>query len=252
MLCFSCLAHALTAEAYIVIDADRGVLLEKNADSVRSIASITKLITARAAIDQDQETLIRILPEDLKLGHMRRTPLRAGGLYTRHELIELTLVSSDNVAAIALGRYATSPIFLPENTRYVEASGLDAGNVSTAREIAEFAQGLLATPLAGISTHSHAAIGNTERGSTNPLILNPRWNFLLSKTGFINRSGGCLVTIISTGERQLTFVVLGSRSIPDRWRDLQELRRMVDETAPPDQVVTRAKRYKVARHHSAR
>ena len=243
-------ANALTAQSYIVTEMDGTVLLEKDADSVRSIASITKLFTTRTAAALDLNELIEIVQSDMKLGHMRSTPLRVGQKYSRGQLMELALVSSDNVAAMALGRVDPEVSPLPPNTTIVEASGLDAQNQSTARSLAIFARELVTSDLARTSVQPTVSIAGGVRKSTNPLLLRPGWTFHLSKTGFINASGGCLVVVFEAGGRLLTAVILGSRDVPTRWRDLYELRHLLalnDHFAPPDlrKPVTKSKhRYK--------
>lgn len=230
-------SNALSAESYIVMEQDGTVLLEKDADTMRSIASITKLFTVRNALPYQLEELIEILPEDMKLGKMKRTPLKVGKKYTRGLLIELALVSSDNVAAMALGRADHETYELPPNTQIVEASGLDPLNQSTARDLANFARENIDTNLAKGSVQQTVTIDENvakkkkpdHRNTTNSLLNRPGWSFHLSKTGYIKASGGCLVVVFEAGGRLLTAVILGSKDIPTRWRDLYELRKMLDE-----------------------
>ena len=142
----------VTAKAYIVTDMNGHVLLEKNADDIRSMASITKLITARSAASSDQNELIAITSADVIAGRMRSSPLRVGESYTRGQLTNLSLVSSDNIAAIALGRtLALPPGELPHGMKWVEGSGLDPANVATAREIAEVVRKLIDTDISRAS-----------------------------------------------------------------------------------------------------
>lgn len=245
---FPSFCFAVTAQSFIVTEMDGTVLLEKNADSMRPIASITKLYTARSAAALDSTEMIEILPEDWKLGKMRSTPLKIGQLYSRGKLIELALVSSDNVAAMALGR--TEAIReSSQNTTLVEASGLDPLNQSTARALSDLARELVNTDLARTSVQPTVTLGTVDRRSTNPLLLRTGWTFHLSKTGFINASGGCLVVVFEASGRLLTAVILGSRDVPTRWRDLYELRKLIDSTAefdaPGKKVVTKKnRRYK--------
>lgn len=220
---------AISAQAYIVTEMDGTVILEKNADDVRPIASITKLFTTRGASLYDENELITIEKEDVKAGRMRTSPLKIGQSYTRGTLIELALVSSDNVAAIALGRAnAAPPAELPPNTHIVEASGLDPLNVSTARELASIARALSTGDLAKTSVTPFVTIGTSTKHSTNPLLTRSGWAFHLSKTGFINQSGGCLVVVFEMGDRLVTAVVLGSKSVRERWKDLYEIRKQLD------------------------
>lgn len=225
-LCWAGSSYAMTADAYLVEDLNGTVLMEKNADEVRSIASITKLFIAQASEKMDQNEQITITHEDLKAGHMRSTPLRVGQSYSRKDLTELALVSSDNVAAIALGR--SVPYNTTQLAILVEASGLNPANRSTARQLADLAKELYNTELAATSTHKFAEIGN--RHSTNPLLEHDGWTFYLSKTGFINEAGGCLVTITEMQGRIVIAVVLGAANTRERWNDLIELRRHLGDT----------------------
>lgn len=244
-------SFALSAKAFIVTDMDGTVILSSAADEPRSIASITKLVTVKRNEDLDPNKRITITREDARAGnmHKRGTPLRVGRSYTRAQLIELALVSSDNVAAIALGRMAEQEFVplpeLPENTQIVEASGLDPNNQSTARELAELARSMYNTPTALNSIKGSTEIG--KRGSTNPLLGAPGWTFHLSKTGFIRASGGCLVTITQIRDRMMTVVILGSKDTRQRWRDLAELRTMLGDVGFYEPTWTKAR---TKRHHT--
>lgn len=220
---------ALSAKAYIVMDMNGEVLAELNPDEQRSIASITKLITADRNATLEQAEPITITRADVRLGQMRRSPLRAGDVITRGQLIELALVYSDNVAAYALGRSSELELGLPPNTQIVEPSGLYAANKSTAREVATIAQQLYHTELAAVSVQPTVSLRRWQRFNTNPLINKEGWSFYLSKTGFTTAAGGCLVVITEVKERLLTFVLLGSRDGRSRWLDLYELRRQLDD-----------------------
>lgn len=239
-------ASAITAKSYIVLDENGEVLIEKNSDEIRSIASITKLFTVRTALKDDLDELIEIIPSDRRLGMMKSSPLRVGQKYTRLQLIQLSLISSDNVAALALGRVDPIVSPLPLNTTIIEASGLAAENTSTARSIASLAQELIGSDLASTSVQPTVTIRNVTKRSTNPLISKQGWTFLLSKTGFINAAGGCLVVVFQAGDRLLTIVILGSRDVPSRWRDLAAIRRLVDSGSFKGAIETkpRTKRYK--------
>lgn len=246
LILFGGASSAITAEAYIVLNAEGEVLLQKNADDVRPIASITKLVTTLAAANSNPSELIEIQAEDVRNGRMKSTPLRIGHSYSRETLIELALVSSDNVAALALARTASSNPSLPASMRVVEGSGLSVENVSSARGVAELARSMVGTDLARVSVQPNVTIGLVTRRSTNPLIDRNGWIFRLSKTGFTNPAGGCLVAVFETSAGPITAVILGSRSVPARWSDLIELRRAMDPGAefagPVSKPVTKVKR----------
>jgi D-alanyl-D-alanine endopeptidase (penicillin-binding protein 7) len=230
LLAVPVLCSAMTAKSYIVMDMDGNVVTSLNPDSVRPIASITKIFTTNRNITLPQDELITILADDVHRGRMHSSPLRAGMAVSRETLMHLALVSSDNIAAIALGRSESPEMQLPANTTIVEASGLDAGNRSTARDLAIVARSLYETDLATITINSTATIGSITRHSTNPLLDKDGWNFYLSKTGFTNPAGGCLVVITKVHERVLTFVILGSAGVKQRWRDLIELRQELGDS----------------------
>lgn len=220
-------ASAITAQAYIAVASDGEVLLEKNADDVRPIASITKLLVAERAAQLDQNELITVTAEDVRAARpSAATPLRVGRSYTRRELTELALVSSDNVAAIALGR-SLSPV-LSDRAELTEASGLSSANQASARTIAAAALELHATPVGEVSVQQKTTVG--ARHSTNPLLNREGWVFHLSKTGFIRQAGGCLVVVLEVKDRLVTFVILGSANTRQRWDDLIQLRRQLGDT----------------------
>jgi D-alanyl-D-alanine endopeptidase (penicillin-binding protein 7) len=223
LLLLPLIANAITARSYIVTDMNGAVILEKNADQVRSIASITKLFVAEQAIKFDLDERIKIEEADISTGHMRTTPLKAGEYYTRYELIQLALVSSDNVAARVLAKSS------PPDTIYahlVEGSGIDARNKSSARQLAQAARELYTTKVGQFSILDRTSVGN--RRSTNPLINKPGWHFLLSKTGFINQAGGCLVVIVMIKDELMAISILGA-NVRERWRDLIEIRKQLGD-----------------------
>jgi D-alanyl-D-alanine endopeptidase (penicillin-binding protein 7) len=239
-LCWAGHAAAVSADAYIITDMEGKVLLEKNADEVRAIASISKLVVAQNSVALDPNELITISRSDIRDGKMRSTPLRVGEAYTRKQLTELALVSSDNVAAVALGR--TVPENRSAHATIVEPSGLSPDNRSSARRVAELARSLYKTEVAEVSTRPATEVGG--RRSTNPLLTKEGWSFYLSKTGFINSSGGCLVVITEIAQKPVTVVILGAKNTKQRWIDLVELRRQLGDRDffVPVKVVVRKKR----------
>lgn len=228
-LCFAGAAYGMTAKSYIVMEMDGTVILEKNPDVLRSIASITKLITARKNLPLDMDEFIEISKEDVRLGRMRSTPLIMGQLYTRRILMDLSLISSDNVAAIALGRSSDLLPILEKDTVYVEASGLDSNNTSTARSLAKLAISLKDSDIATSSVQPTIDVDGKIKRSTNPMLMSRGWNFVLSKTGFISKSGGCLVVITEVMGRFVAISILGSTNTRQRWVDLSEIRTLLGD-----------------------
>ena len=222
-------ASAITARSYIITEMDGTVIAEKNADDIRPIASITKLWTAERATRFDQQEEIQITLEDVKEAETFRSPLRVGEIYTRELLIELALISSDNIAAIALARNNTNESTLFP-TIIVDGCGLNPKNVSSARSIAVYARHLYPTKLAAVSVKPTVLVGKRIVKSTNKLINRPGWKFYLSKTGWMRAAGGCLVVIMEMNGTPVTIVLLGATSVPQRWKDLYELRKKFDDS----------------------
>lgn len=223
VFCTSAAGQTISARSFIVTTLDGEVLLERNADDERPIASITKLFVAEQAQWLDPNELIEITRQDVLEGRMRTSPLVAGKSYTRAQLIELALIASDNVAAKALGR---TMAITSDRARLVEASGLDPANQATARSLAAAAADLHSTALGFISVQPRTSFG---RHNTNPLVDKEGWHFLLSKTGYIRQAGGCLVSVMEVKGQHLVFVILGSSSVRQRWFDLVELRRALGD-----------------------
>lgn len=226
-------AQDISAKSYIVMDLSGQVLSEKNADEPRSIASITKLVTVERALQLNPDEHITITKEDIRAAKSkRRSFLRAGMTFTRRELIELALVNSDNVAAIALGRTAENvELLLPPHMHIVESSGLDPENQSTARDLATYAVKLYNTNLAAISTKPTAEAGKIKVKNTNKMIGADGWNFYLSKTGYIRAAGSCLVAVTKMAGQVVAVVILGSSNGQQRWIDLYNIRFQIEGPA---------------------
>jgi D-alanyl-D-alanine endopeptidase (penicillin-binding protein 7) len=229
VLMMSISAHALSARSYVIMDMDGQVIASKNPDEIQPIASITKLVTVSRNVGQDPTELLTVTREDIRnANNGRHSPLRAGMQLTRDQLFDLALVTSDNVAAVILGRQEFSHVDLPPNTQIVEASGLDPNNTSTAMDIAEMARGMYNTEIATRSVQPAVLWRKKSLHSTNPLIEAQGWTFHLSKTGYIRLSGGCLVVITEWASQVVTVVILGSKDTRSRWMDLYELRKQYD------------------------
>lgn len=208
------LANKITATSWLVADGDGKVIESVNANQQRSIASITKLMTAMVIFDANQD-----LNEQI-------------GNYTREELLELMLVKSDNRAAemlcenYPLGR--SSCIYAMNmkaqgldlnNTRYADPSGLNVMNVSTAEELVKIVLAASSYPdIIRISNMPHVKIKQKKKyltfNNTNPLVTTK--NFIVSKTGYIRASGGCIVMMLDTSIGRRIVVLLNSKSTRTR------------------------------------
>jgi D-alanyl-D-alanine endopeptidase (penicillin-binding protein 7) len=233
-------AKPITAKSFMVTDTDGDTILEKNADEVRSIASITKLMTAMVVLDANQD-----LNETLTINfQMRRKysthlPINVRTL-TRQTLLELALVKSDNLAAYTLCEYypggvdrcvlamnvRASALHL-QHTEFADPTGINPNNVSTARELAQLV--LVARHYPHILNASKMPAVDLKIkkrwwhfGNTNPLVKKGN-DVRVSKTGFINQSGGCVVMLLDTSLGQRVIVLLGSKNTRTRFPEAERI-----------------------------
>lgn len=226
----------LRSTAVLVVDQQGHLVYGKQTAAVKPIASITKLMTAMVVLDAGvplSET-IAIREADRDRLRFTRSRLRIGkARLSRGDMLAVALMSSDNRAAAALGR-TTFPAGLEafvaamnakaaslgmSDSRFVEPTGLDAGNVSTAADLVRLVRAAAgypwiraATTRATLEVHPYEGGGALEYRNTNPLIRsgNPNWSIGLSKTGYLNEAGRCLVMQAEIGGRSLSIVLLDS------------------------------------------
>ena len=222
----------LRSEAAIVLDAQGNQIYGKNENSVRPIASITKLMTAMVILDArlDLEEPITITKQDRDLIRLTGSRLEYGATLTRRELLLLSLMSSENRAAAALGRTypgGTEAFVAHMNrkaqelgmyhSRFADPVGLKAENVSTAKDLALMLAAADNYPLisqASTTTRHevrpYARRGPLTYGNTNRLLKNKNWDIELSKTGYISEAGRCLVMQASIEGEDISIVLLNS------------------------------------------
>jgi len=205
----------ITATSWLVADSTGRIIQQENSQEIRSIASISKLMTAIVVLDARQDLDEYIKP------------------YTRRELIQLALVKSDNKAAKILcenypgglssciramntkAHYNAMP-----NTNFIEPTGLSVFNVSTAEELIKMVMLASTYPeIVEASKTSEVKIKLKKKWfvfrNTNP-IIGKRHDFIVSKTGYIRASGGCIVMMLDTDIGRRIVVVLGSKNTHTR------------------------------------
>ena len=223
-----------SAPSLLVVDLDtKQVLHDSGPDAPRSIASITKFMTAIVVLQSNLELDSHILIT--KQDRVSSTALVVGKSYTRRQLLLLALIKSDNGAAHALAR--TFPggedEFIDEmnqtartyikmsNTQFVDSSGLNSGNKSTATDLVKLViYGQQFRFIREASDMSSVTIGKRIYTTTNHM-LKSGWNIVVAKTGFTNAAGQCFVTIWEDRGHKLAMVILGSNH---RWVDSESLR----------------------------
>jgi D-alanyl-D-alanine endopeptidase (penicillin-binding protein 7) len=217
------LSAGITAKSWILADNASNIIHGKNISEQRSIGSITKLMTVMVVLDAQQD-----LQELL-------------GSVNRQDLIQLALVKSDNNAARVLcDNYPGSVVACISSmnrrakslgmthTNFVEPSGLSIMNVSTAEDLIrlvsaakEYPEIVQASRTANLKIHSKKSYLTIR--NTNPTIAQDPDNFWVSKTGFINAAGGCIVIMKDTPLGRRIVVLLGSRNTRTRIPEAQTI-----------------------------
>ncbi len=215
----------------LVTDSAGKIIYGKDIDTVRPIASITKLMTAMVIIDQklDLDEKITITKDDRDLVQLTGSRLEFGAKLSRRELIQLALMSSENRAATALGRSFPDDmsVFLSKmnskaaalgmtDSHFADPAGLSEENVSTAKDLGKMVLAAGRYPLISQSTTLRKAVrpyakrGPLNYGNTNRLLKNKSWDIALSKTGYINEAGRCLVMQANIEGEEVSIVLLNS------------------------------------------
>ncbi|MDQ3645002.1 MAG: serine hydrolase [Actinomycetota bacterium] len=230
-----------SAAAAILIDArDGSVILQKNPDQRRSIASTTKLMTALLTLEEAEPAdVFRAAAYDA-LPIESKIDLRTGERMRVDDLLEALLLESANDAAATLaeGVSGSRPAFVEdmnarardlglEDTGYANPIGLDdSANYSTARDLASLARRLLRNRRFARTVDLPAA--ELESGD-RPRVVNNRNNLVAAydfvdgvKTGYTGSAGYVLVGAASgrLGSKVVS-VVLGEPS--EAARDMDTL-----------------------------
>jgi D-alanyl-D-alanine endopeptidase (penicillin-binding protein 7) len=244
---------ALRSSVALVQDAESGeTLFDKNSDTVLPIASITKLMTSIVVLERglDLDEPIVITKDDLiaTRSSRMRGRLRPGTELTRHELMMLALMASDNRAAAALARTypGGSEDFVAEmnrmaerlelfDTRFSDPTGLSPDNVSTAQDLARLVRVAHGYPLireysTRPSAHVRARGGTVGFNNTNSLVRSGKWDIELSKTGYISAAGRCLVMHLRVASRELIVVLLDSYGKYSRIGDARRIRKWLESS----------------------
>jgi len=238
----------------ILLDPQTGeVLFEKNASRSVPIASLSKLMTAMVFLEQkpDLDKQVTVTREELDgAGH---TQLRRGEVVPLGELLHMSLMCSDNCATrcIALESGLAPDEFIARmnhkavelgltGTRFVEFTGLNEHNVSTAADVARMLHAAANEPLIAQITTTRSYDFHTARrwhtvGNTNRLLYG-RYEVLGGKTGFIREAGYCFATWVRAGGRDLIAVLLGAPTNATRFADAVRLIQKV----PPAPATTSA------------
>ena len=255
----------LSSMASMVFDQNTGqILFAKNAEMETPIASITKLMTAMVFLDQhpDMSDRIKVTEADVDRLKHSSSHLPVGTSLTRKQMLNMALVASENRAASALGRTTLEggrAAFVAAmnqkaralgmiHTHFVDPTGLNPENVSTAADLAKmvnyayehypeirkvasqgyYDMGTRRVVLKKRHQRRHVAYIPVQYRNTNVLTREHNWDIGLSKTGFINEAGHCVVMQTRIAERDVVMVLLDAPNNWDRLRDADHLRVWVE------------------------
>lgn len=223
---------SLSAASAVLMDREsRRVLYEKNARQRRSIASITKLMTALVALElhPDLSDTVAVRPEWTG-AEGSSMYLRAGEELTLEELLYGLLLSSGNDAALAVAGYCAGDVesFVAEmnktaarlgmnDTHFANPSGLDdPEHYSTAYDMAILARAVLEREeLRTIAGTRSAAVAGRCLTNHNKLL----WRYegcTGLKTGYTDEAGRTLVSSVLREGQELIAVTLDA---PNDWAD---------------------------------
>lgn len=237
-------ALSLNARSAVVMDAVTGdVLYGKATDEALPIASITKLMTAMVTIDArlNMAESITLVPSDFVGPKRASSKLRVGDTLNRAELLLMALMKSENPAAKALARSYPGgyDVFMREMNNkaralslnsmfYGDPTGLDARNVSSARDLAAlvshaYGYGVIRQFSSYQSYNFDLGNRTYSANNTNGLVRSGEWNIGLSKTGYIREAGRCVVMQANVNNRPAVVVLMGANSSQSRTGDATQI-----------------------------
>ncbi|WBE26520.1 D-alanyl-D-alanine endopeptidase [Denitrificimonas caeni] len=259
----------LAAGSALLVDLKTNeVLYSSNQEFVAPIASVTKLMTAMVALDAKQslDEKLPIVIKDTEEMQGVFSRVRLGSELSRHDLLLITLMSSENRAAASLahhypgGHHAfiqamnnKAQALGMHNSRFVEPTGLSENNVSSAHDLVLLIKAAQQYPLIRqFSTTEEKTVAFSKPNytlgfrNTNALVRKDNWNIELSKTGFTNSAGHCLVMSTEMNNRPVAFVVLDAFGKYTHMADANRLKKWL-ETGAITPVPVAALNYKKAK-----
>ena len=223
----------LASVSAAVVDLKTGkTLLNKNNDIVMPLASITKLMTAMVVLDAklSLKEKIRFSKEDKQNINNYYSRIRIDSELSRGDVMRIALMSSENLAAAALGRNYPGGMeaFVKamnkkarslgmKHSHFVDSSGLSENNVTTAADLAKMVAAAYKYKKIREYTTTKTFTARFRRPryvlgytNTNVLVRAGKKDVLLSKTGYLDESGRCLVMVRQIGRKKVVMVLLDS------------------------------------------
>jgi serine-type D-Ala-D-Ala endopeptidase (penicillin-binding protein 7) len=250
----------LASNRALVVNQNSGeVIFAKNTNIQSPIASITKLMTAMVVLDAQQplDEVIRISDDDVDRIKGTHSRLPVGTSLSRSDMLQLALMSSENRAAFALasnypgGRGAfvkamnTKALSLGlMNSRFVEPTGLMYQNVSTAEDLYrmvsaahQYPEIRNATTTTSYDIYLDGRANPVHFKNTNSLVRDGEWDIGLSKTGYINEAGRCLVMQTTMAGESVIMVFLDANGTDKRTGDAIRVRKWVEHNIDTNAII---------------
>ena len=241
----------LASNRVLVVKQNTGeVVFAKNTTSLSPIASITKLMTAMVILDAKQslDEIIYISDADVDTIKGTRSRLPVGTSLSRGDMLQLALMSSENRAAFALasnylgGRTAFTKAMNTKalslgmmNSRFTEPTGLMYQNTSTAEDLYilvsaahQYPEIRNATTTVDYDIYINGREKPLHFKNTNTLVRGGEWDIGLSKTGYINEAGRCLVMQATIANEPMILVFLDAAATNKRTGDAIRIRKWVE------------------------
>lgn len=239
----------LGSAAFVVANQTTGkVIIAKSADVAMPIASITKLMTAMVVLDARPSLAEVLTVTNADIDRLKGTGSRLaiGTRLSREAMLNLALMSSENRAASALARHypGGAKAFVAamnikarmiglSDTHFSDSTGLNPRNVSSARDLVRMVSAASSYPLIrSFSTDEERMVKVGKRihrfGNSNSLVRDPEWHVGLSKTGFINEAGRCLVMQAWVHDQPMIIVLLNSEGRYTRTADAKRVKQWLE------------------------
>lgn len=254
----------LASSSAIVVDTVTGqTLYAKNIDQPKSIASITKLMTAMVSLDANpsMQEKLSITHDDLDTLKHTTSRLPVGTTLTRYEMLRLALMSSENRASSSLSRHypggrtafitamnAKAAQLGMSQTRFRDATGLSPQNVSTAADLVKMVRAasryqliheFTTTPGREVAIRAQGA--PLQYRNSNALVRETGndWDIKVSKTGYTQEAGRCLVMMANVANHPSVMVMLDSDGKLSPVGDANRLRDWIESGRASSQLVSR-------------
>ncbi|MDH4584855.1 D-alanyl-D-alanine endopeptidase [Pseudomonas sp. BN415] len=241
----------LSSRSAALVDLNSGkVLYARNPTRVMPIASVTKLMVAVVVLESRQplDEVLTVTIRDNREMRGVYSRVRLGSQLSRRELLHIALMSSENRATSTLAHHypggyrafiaamnTKARALGMTSTRYVEPTGLSPLNVSTANDLVVLLKETRKFPLMTqlSTTESKTVTFVKPRYSlgfrnTNGLVRKPNWSIQLTKTGFTNDAGHCLVMLTRMNQRPVAMVLLDAYGRYTHMADATRMRRWLE------------------------